>query len=92
VETATQVDAKKSTLTESDALKLAAEVDEIFVAKGKSVVHIHTKKDKPDPDTLKRLLLGPTGNLRAPALRVGRRLVVGFDEATYTSLFGKKPG
>lgn len=28
-------------------------------------------------------MLGPTGNLRAPTLRVGRTLVVGFDEETY---------
>ena len=28
-------------------------------------------------------MLGPTGNLRAPTLRVGRTLLVGFDEETY---------
>jgi len=28
-------------------------------------------------------MLGPTRNLRAPTLRVGRTLVVGFDEGTY---------
>jgi hypothetical protein len=28
-------------------------------------------------------MLGPTGNLRAPTLRVGRTLIVGFDEETY---------
>ena len=32
------------------------------------------------------LLLGPTGNLRAPTLRKGRTLIVGFDEATYAKL------
>jgi hypothetical protein len=31
-------------------------------------------------------LLGPTGNLRAPTLRIGRTLLVGFDEATYARL------
>ena len=31
-------------------------------------------------------MLGPTGNLRAPTLRVGRTTIVGFDEATYASL------
>lgn len=38
----------------------------------------------PDDDALAEALLGPTGNLRAPAARVGRALIVGFDEATYT--------
>ena len=28
-------------------------------------------------------LLGPTGNLRAPALRVGKTLLVGFSEEVY---------
>jgi hypothetical protein len=50
------------------------------------VVHLDLKTDKPDAATLKGLLLGPTGNLRAPTLRKGRTLVVGFDEATYAKL------
>ena len=33
-------------------------------------------------------LHGPTGNLRAPALRKGRTLVIGFDEETYRKVFG----
>ena len=41
------------------------------------------KKDKPDQATLKKLLLGPTGNLRAPTLRKGKTLLVGFDQETY---------
>jgi hypothetical protein len=36
---------------------------------------------------LKSLVLGPTGNLRAPTLRVGRTLVVGFDADTYRAVF-----
>jgi hypothetical protein len=32
-------------------------------------------------------LIGPTGNLRAPALRLGRTLVVGFNEERWKSLF-----
>ena len=28
-------------------------------------------------------MLGPTGNLRAPTLRVGKIVLVGFDEETY---------
>ena len=64
------------------------QVNEVFVAKGKKVVHLNMKKDKPDNETLKKLLLGPTGNLRAPTLRKGKTLVVGFDEETYRQVFG----
>jgi arsenate reductase-like glutaredoxin family protein len=77
------VDARKSTLKEKEALALVGEVDEIFASKGKQVVHLDLKREKPDKATLLGLLLGPTGNLRAPTLRKGRTLVVGFDEATY---------
>jgi arsenate reductase-like glutaredoxin family protein len=86
VETASQVDAKKTTLREREAMALAGGADEIYASKGKQVVHLDLKKDKPDAATLKGLLLGPTGNLRAPTLRKGRTLIVGFDEATYAKL------
>ena len=33
------------------------------------------------------VLLGPTGNLRAPSLRIGRTLVVGFNEERWKTLF-----
>jgi hypothetical protein len=45
------------------------------------------KKSPPDDDTLLSHLLGPTGNLRAPTLRVGRTLLVGFQEEAYGSVF-----
>ena len=86
METAAQVDARKATLKEKEALALARGVDEIYASKGKQVVHLDLKTDKPDAATLKGLLLGPTGNLRAPTLRRARTLIVGFDEATYAKL------
>lgn len=58
-------------------------VDELYATRGQRVVHIDLRRDKPDRVTLRSLLIGPSGNLRAPTLRVGRRLLVGFDEATY---------
>lgn len=42
--------------------------------------------ENPSDDELKKVLLGPTGNLRAPTHRVGQILMVGFDEATYAML------
>jgi arsenate reductase-like glutaredoxin family protein len=88
IEAKETLDAKKVVLKEADALKLASEVDEIYAAKGKKVVHLNLKKEKPDKATLLGVLLGPTGNLRAPALKKGRTLIVGFDAETYQKLFG----
>jgi len=63
-------------------------VDEVYVAKGKKIVHLDLKREKPARAQLLGLLLGPTGNLRAPTLRKGRKLIVGFDEDTYKKLLG----
>ena len=82
----TQVDARKTTLKEKEALALAQEVDEIYASKGKRVVHLDLRKEKPDRAALLGPLLGPTGNLRAPTLRKGRTLLVGFDEAAYAKV------
>ncbi len=70
-----------------DALKLLDKVDELYSAKGKSVTHLDLKKDKPDRQTLLGLLLGPTGNLRAPTFRTGKTLFVGFNEEAYAKVF-----
>jgi arsenate reductase-like glutaredoxin family protein len=80
------VDARKTTLKEKEALALVRDVDEIYASKGKQVVHLDLKATKPDKAALLGLLLGPTGNLRAPTLRKGRTLLVGFDEAAYTKV------
>ncbi len=33
-------------------------------------------------------MLGPTGNLRAPAIRVGKNWLIGFHEEAYRERFG----
>ena len=58
-------------------------MNKLHVAKGKKVVQLDLKKDKPSEEELLKLILGPTGNLRAPTLRVGKQLIVGFDEGMY---------
>ena len=88
VETVEEVSARKTTLKRDDALVLVKEANEVYAAKGKKVVYFDLKKDKPSDGELEKLLLGPTGNLRAPTLRIGKTLVVGFDEATYKKVFG----
>ena len=88
VAVAAQTDAKKGTIKGDAALAVLKDVDEIYAAKGKRVVHVDLKREKPPRAELLGLLLGPTGNLRAPSLRKGRTLIVGFDEATYKRVLG----
>ena len=48
---------------------------------------IDIKADHPTDDQLATVLLGPTGNLKAPSILVGKTLYVGFNEAVYKRLF-----
>jgi arsenate reductase-like glutaredoxin family protein len=60
----------------------------VIVAKGKNVVAFDMHREPPDDETLLSHMLGPTGNLRAPTLRRGKTLLVGFNEETYRQLLG----
>lgn len=84
------VDAKKNKIDRDEALKLASKADEIYSMKGKKIVHLDLKKAKADDDEIAALMMGPTGNLRAPTWRKGKTLVVGFNEETYIELLMKK--
>jgi len=85
----TLTDASKERKGRAETLALAKTVSKIVVGKGKNVVTIDMKKDAPDDDTLAGYLLGPTGNLRAPTLRKGMTLYVGFNEVAYRKLTEK---
>jgi arsenate reductase-like glutaredoxin family protein len=82
------VDASKQRFGRADALKLAKSADKVVAGKGKKVVVLDMKHDPPGDDALAAALLGPSRNLKAPTLRVGRTLLVGFSEAAYRQVFG----
>ena len=65
---------------------MARDVDQIYVARGKKVIQVDLKASRPGRAELLTLLLGPTGGLRAPTLRVGRTLLVGFSEEAYAKI------
>jgi len=86
LEAKTIVDAGKQKQGRTEALALAKSVSRIVAAKGKNLVAFDMKKDAPDEETLLAHMLGPTGNLRAPTLRKGRTLYVGFSDDAYREL------
>jgi arsenate reductase-like glutaredoxin family protein len=77
------VDAKKVRMGPAEALELARTMDRVIAARGKKVVTVDVKTEKPADDELLAVLLGPSGNLRAPAAVVGKTLVVGFNAELY---------
>jgi arsenate reductase-like glutaredoxin family protein len=78
-----RTDASKDRKGRDEALTLARKADRVIVARGKKVVTFDMTKAPPDDDTLAAHLLGPTGNLRAPTLRLGKTLLVGFSAEAY---------
>lgn len=70
----------------AEALDLASKATEIYVIKGKKVVHMNLLDEKPSKEQLTKMMLGPTGNLRAPTILKGKVLIVGFNGETYESV------
>lgn len=73
-------------LGREDARALIESSSRVIVAKGKKVQRF------PGGRATKEIvasLLGPTGNLRAPIVRVGRTLLVGFDESAFEDVLGE---
>jgi len=82
-------DAGKERRGRDEALALAKTVDKVVVGKGKKVVTFDMKKDPPDDETLAAHMLGPTGNLKAPTVRLGGTLLVGYSEEAYKQVLGQ---
>jgi arsenate reductase-like glutaredoxin family protein len=72
-------------LSKDDAAKLAREASQVIVAKGKKLEEFEGGKASAE---VLAAMLGPTGNLRAPCIRAGKTLLVGFNEEAYERVFG----
>ncbi len=77
-----RVDARRERLGADQVWNLAQQVKQIIVTRGKKTVLFDMTK-APNRETLLAHLLGPTGNLRAPAIRRGKMLLVGFSADLY---------
>jgi len=77
IEPAETVSASKK-LARKDAEQIAKHASRVIVAKGKQVEEFETagKAQKAAVEAM----LGPTGNLRAPLVRVGKTVLVGFND------------
>ena len=80
------VDARKLKIENEEAWELLKEASEIVVGRGKKYLNF-----KPTAENKSDILsncLGRTGNLRAPALKVGKRFIIGFNEDMYATYLG----
>ena len=80
-------DARKEQVADEQAWKLLQSAEEIVVGRGKKFLSF-----KPTAENKTEILtncLGRTGNLRAPAIRIGKKYIVGFTEDMYAQYLGK---
>jgi arsenate reductase-like glutaredoxin family protein len=84
-----KVDAKKQVIGREAAIALARESTEIVAARGKTVKRLDPRAPGVTDEDIAALVIGPSGNLRAPALRVDGKLVIGFEPGMYQEFFGE---
>lgn len=77
------VDARKTRFDAAGAIAVVRQADEVWIARGKHVRRINFKKETLTDDELLKLILGPSGNLRAPTIRRGKKLFIGFEPVDY---------
>ena len=71
--------ATKEPLIGEAALTVLEGIEHLYVAKGSKVLRFSLSHDRPTNDTLLGLLLGRSGKLRAPTIRTGATLLVGYN-------------
>lgn len=73
--------ARKEPFTDKEVRELLANVSTVIVSKGKKSVRRKASEVKPAD------LKGPTGNYRAPIVRKGKTLLVGFSQDALDQVF-----
>jgi hypothetical protein len=81
------VNASKERFGEKDLMGVLGDATRVVVAKGKKLVEFDLKSDPPAEADLVKACLGPSGNLRAPAIRKGKTWMIGFHPDAYGELF-----
>lgn len=76
-----EVDAKKRPFPGEEAWQVIAEAEKVVVAAGKKLIEFDPRNC--DQGEMLKKITGPSGNLRAPTLKVGRVFYVGFHPEAY---------
>jgi len=77
------VDARKERIGPEEALELIGQASRLIVARGKKVLTFNPSRGSLDEDEVLKAVIGPSGNLRAPAIRRGKTLLIGFNEEAF---------
>ena len=86
IESVEPINARKVAIGPEAALALLADASALSVMQGRKLYEFDLAAERPDDEAILNLIIGRSGNLRAPALRIGTTLVVGFDAGLYERL------
>lgn len=67
-------------------LALLDGVNDLYVARGRKMLHVDLSAERPADEDLVALLCSRFGKLRAPTMRSGDRLVVGYNAEMLATL------
>ena len=80
------VDANKTKLADEQVWNVLKNAQELVIGSGKKFL-LFTPSET-NKDEILKICLGRTGNLRAPALKIGDRYIIGFNEDMYRKYVG----
>lgn len=73
-------------MASDQVLDLLEGVSDLYVARGRKVAHVDLNAGRPADEELTGLLCSRFGKLRAPAMRSGDRLLVGYNAEMFATL------
>lgn len=80
--------ATRNPVTSDQVLGLLEGVSDLHVARGKKILHVDLAADRPADEELVALVCSRFGKLRAPTMRSGDRLLVGYNAEMLATLLG----
>lgn len=78
------MDAKKEAFSGEAAWQVIAGAEKVYVAVGKKILDFDPSRA--DKDIMLKKITGPSGNLRAPTLRLGKVFYIGFHPEMYEKI------
>lgn len=63
---------------EEAVLEVLEGVTQVYVTRGRKILHFDLANDPPPTEELLGLVMGRSGKLRSPAIRTGTTLLVGY--------------
>ncbi len=84
IEIDVQDDARKKKIDHEAAWNIIKDFDEIMVGKGQKALTFNPAEA--DKEEILKSVLGRSGTLRAPAITVNDKLIIGFNELMYKEL------